>query len=69
MANNISMVSAGRTIQGIRAGGTTAVLNVIIADLIPLRERGKWFGYAQANYSVTSVIAPIIGGAFAERAS
>lgn len=53
VANDFSVILVGRTVQGVGVGGVT-VLNVIIADLIPLRERGKWFGYTQGSLSNTS---------------
>jgi MFS family permease len=34
----------GRSLQGIGAGGMISLTEVIITDMVPLRERGKWFG-------------------------
>ena len=42
---------------------------VLITDLVPLRERGKWFGFQSFAWAVGSVAGPLIGGAFAQEAT
>ena len=69
VANAFPLLLAGRALQGIGGGGITVTLNVILADLIPLRERGKWFGYVQGQYAIGTISGPIVGGAFAQHAS
>lgn len=39
---------------------------VMITDLVPLRERGKWFGFLSSTWAIGSVSGPLIGGAFAQ---
>lgn len=38
---------------------------VVITDLVPLRQRGQWYGVISAMWSIGSVSGPVIGGAFA----
>ena len=40
---------------------------MIVTDAVPLRERGKWFGFMAGMWAIASVSGPIIGGALAER--
>jgi MFS family permease len=65
-ANNFTMLLAGRGIQGIGGGGILALTEIIVTDLVPLRERGKWFGIIAGMWSVGSVTGPIIGGVFSQ---
>lgn len=43
-----------------------ALTYVLVSDMIPLRERGKWFGAISLQWAVGSAIGPVIGGKFAE---
>jgi len=45
VANNFGVMLVGRCIQGVGAGGIISLTEIIITDLIPLKERGKWMGY------------------------
>ena len=66
LASNFTVLLVGRTIQGIGGGGIISLTEVLITDLVPLRERGTWFGYQSEVWAVGSVTGPIIGGAFAQ---
>lgn len=39
-SKNLTMMLAGRTIQGLGGGGIQSVSNIILADLVSLQERG-----------------------------
>lgn len=56
----------GRGIQGVGGGGIMSLTELLITDLVPLRERGMWFGYQSLTWAVGSVTGPLIGGAFAQ---
>jgi MFS family permease len=56
----------GRSIQGIGGGGIMALTEVLIADLIPLKERGKWFSIRSGTWALGTVVGPLIGGGFAQ---
>ena len=66
VAKNSVVLLAGRSIQGIGGGGIISLSEVLITDLVPLRERGTWFGYQSGVWALGSVTGPIIGGAFAQ---
>lgn len=44
VSNNFTVMLVGRSLQGVGAGGMISLTEVIITDMVPLRERGKWFG-------------------------
>lgn len=43
-AHNVAMLVAGRTIQGVGAGGIYVLLDIVCCDLVPLSKRGKYLG-------------------------
>lgn len=43
-AQNLPMLIAGRTIQGIGGGAILTVANIILADMVPLQQRGIYGG-------------------------
>lgn len=69
VAKNFTTLLVGRSIQGSGGGGIIGLTEIIITDLVPLRERGTWFGYQGAVWAIGSVTGPVIGGAFAQHAS
>ncbi|MCD4525770.1 MDR family MFS transporter [Nocardioides sp. cx-173] len=60
---------ASRAVQGIGAGGLTVTATALIADIIPLRERGKFQGALGAVFGVATVIGPLLGGVLTDSAS
>ncbi|KAL9021021.1 MAG: hypothetical protein Q9180_008623 [Flavoplaca navasiana] len=66
VARNFAVLLAGRSLQGIGGGGLIALTEIVVADLVPLRLRGQWFGLISAMWALGSVSGPIIGGAFAQ---
>ena len=69
LAQNFTLLLAGRTVQGIGGGGIVVLTQVIICDLVPLRLRGQWFGVISGMYAIGSVSGPLLGGVFSERVS
>lgn len=66
-----TMVSliAFRALQGIGAGSIGATVNTIAGDLYDVRERGKVQGWLSSVWGVSAVVAPALGGVFAQYAS
>ncbi|MQA96182.1 MAG: MFS transporter [Streptosporangiales bacterium] len=63
---DIRVLIAARVLQGIGAGGIQPISQTIAGDLYPLRERGKVQAAFSSVWGVSGVLAPAIGGAFAE---
>lgn len=69
VAKNFTTMLVGRSIQGSGGGGIMSLTEIIITDLVPLRDRGTWFGYQSGIWAIGSVTGPVIGGAFAATGS
>ncbi|OJD33107.1 mfs multidrug transporter [Diplodia corticola] len=69
VAQDFAVLLIGRTVQGIGGGGIQALSNVIITDLAPLKERGKYVGIIAMTWAVGSVAGPVIGGVLVEKSS
>ena len=61
-AHSTDMLIGMRALQGIGAGGLTAVGTVLIADIISPRERGRYMGLMGAVMGVSMVGGPLLGG-------
>ena len=61
-AQDMLQLIVTRGIQGIGGGGIMAMSFVVMGDLIPPRERGKYAGYFTGVFAVSSVIGPLVGG-------
>ena len=61
-APTMGVLIVGRIIQGSGGGGINVVVNIIISDLVPLRDRGKFLAIVFAAISVGTSIGPIMGG-------
>ncbi|WP_220501350.1 MFS transporter [Microbispora sp. H10670] len=62
LSQNPSMLIAARVVQGLGVGGLTALAQVIMAAMIPPRERGRYSGYLGAVFAVGTIGGPLIGG-------
>jgi hypothetical protein len=66
-ANSANMLIIGRAIQGIGSGGINMIVDVIVSDLVPLRERGNFIAIVLTVYSVGSSMGPFVGGIIVQR--
>ncbi|GGK69861.1 MDR family MFS transporter [Nocardia camponoti] len=69
LAGDMVILILARGIQGIGAGGLMVTSMALIADAIPLRERGKYQGALGGVFGITTVIGPTLGGLFTDHAS
>ena len=61
-SQDTTMLIAFRAVQGIGAGGLAALSQVIMADIISPRERGRYMGLFGAVMAVATVGGPLLGG-------
>jgi len=62
LSQDPGMLLAARVVQGIGAGGLTALTQVIMAVMISPRERGRYSGYLGAVFALATIGGPLIGG-------
>ncbi|MER5969273.1 MDR family MFS transporter [Streptomyces sp. NPDC002055] len=68
-AQSMAMLIGGRAIQGVGGGGLMVTAMALIADVIPLRQRGKYQGALGAVFGITTVVGPTLGGVFTDQAT
>lgn len=69
MSNGMNMLIVFRGLQGIGGGGLMSISMIIIADVIPIRQRGQYMGILGAVFSFSTVIGPLVGGVFTDELS
>ncbi|KAM0715208.1 hypothetical protein Q7P37_009673 [Cladosporium fusiforme] len=65
-ANNGTTLIVGRSIQGIGTGGLNMILDIILSDLVPLRERGTYIAITLVAVTIGTSMGPFIGGAIVD---
>ncbi|KAF9205160.1 hypothetical protein BGZ59_000616 [Podila verticillata] len=68
-AQSMIMMIVARGIAGMGAGGIMSLVMIIITDIVSLRDRGKYQGMIGAVFGLSSVIGPLLGGVFVDKAS
>ncbi|KAK6851390.1 hypothetical protein PG995_012512 [Apiospora arundinis] len=61
-ATKMAMLISGRVIQGIGGSGISVLVETIICDLVPLRERGTYMAIVFGMISIGTALGPLFGG-------
>ncbi|KAL6713053.1 hypothetical protein ACLMJK_009449 [Lecanora helva] len=67
ISRNFVQMLAGRSVQGVGAGGVIVMTEILITDMVPLREQGNYYAAISIVWIVGSVAGPFIGGALAQK--
>ncbi len=62
LAQDSGQLIGARVVQGIGVGGLQALVQIVIAAMIPPRERGRYNGYLGAVMAVATLTGPLLGG-------
>lgn len=62
LADNLNLLIAMRVVQGVGAGGLAALSQIILADIISPRERGRYAGRIGAALTSANILGPLVGG-------
>ncbi|MFD1505584.1 MFS transporter [Georgenia yuyongxinii] len=62
LSTSAGMLIALRVLQGVGMGANMVLTQIIIASIIPPRQRGRYNGYMGAVIAVATVAGPLIGG-------
>jgi EmrB/QacA subfamily drug resistance transporter len=66
LGDGMTQLILARALQGVGGAGLFAMAFIVIADLFPPRERGKYQGLVGATFGVASVLGPLLGGLLAD---
>ncbi|KAM0577328.1 hypothetical protein ACHAQF_005337 [Verticillium nonalfalfae] len=68
-SNSMNMLIASRAVQGLGAGGIYGLVNVILTDLVPLQDVGKYLAVTAIVWGIADIAGPLLGGAFSQYAT
>ncbi|KAJ7016171.1 MFS general substrate transporter [Mycena alexandri] len=66
-AHSMTVLVAGRVIQGIGSGGIQSLTAIVVADVVPLKDRGLFNALIGMTFSVTTAAGPFIGGVIVQK--
>ncbi|KAI8575038.1 hypothetical protein K450DRAFT_263633 [Umbelopsis ramanniana AG] len=68
-STNMIMLIVCRAISGIGAAAIMPMVFIIISELVPLQQRGKYQGIVNAVFAIANICGPLVGGSFADHAT
>lgn len=69
LGDGMNQLIVFRAIQGLGAAGLFSLAFIVIADLFPPAERGKYQGIVAGVFGLASVLGPLLGGFFTDNLS
>lgn len=66
LAPSMAVLIVGRAVQGVGGGGLLSIVQTIIGDVAPPRERSKYMVYIASVWATSSLGGPVVGGLLAE---
>ncbi len=66
LAQDMTWLIIGRSVQGLGGGGLLILAQAIIADVVPARQRGRYMGIMGGVFALSSVAGPLLGGFYTE---
>src|SRR5256885_12521810 len=69
LSQNMAELILFRSLQGLGGGGLIVLVQAIIGDIVPPRERGRYQGLFGAVFGLSSVAGPLLGCLFVDTLS
>lgn len=66
LSPNLYVLIAARAVQGLGGGGLFALSQILIGDMLPPRERGRYAAWISGMWAVAAIAGPLLGGTLAE---
>ncbi|RHZ60070.1 hypothetical protein Glove_359g14 [Diversispora epigaea] len=66
LAKNMNMLIVARAIAGLGGGGIFSLVLIIISEIVSIQDRGKYQGMIGGVFGISSVVGPLLGGAFTD---
>jgi len=66
LSPNIYVLIAARAVQGLGGGGLFALSQILIGDMLPPIERGRYAAWISGMWAVAAIAGPLLGGTLAE---
>lgn len=66
LAENMAVLIMGRAVQGLGGGGLLILVQAIVADVVPARERPRYLSIIGAVFALSAILGPVLGGWFTE---
>lgn len=62
LAQDMNTLIIARACQGLGIGGLATLPNIILGDVVPPRQRGRYSGFIGMVFGVSMVVGPLVGG-------
>ena len=66
LARTLPLLAAARFLQGLGGGGLISLAQIVVADVVAPRERGRYQVYIASTFVASSLAGPVLGGFLSE---